>query len=80
MKLWRHNDINQEYERTDEEILLDFFQSQYFKDWSSGKVFNLDRCFFLFITMRDGLDSVIDRVDSDRLIGLLHKDPRRIQQ
>jgi hypothetical protein len=79
MKLWKHNRTDMEYELTDKELIDNFLLSQYFRDWKTGIAFNLDRNFLLWVTMPepDGIDTYIEKEDCDRILNLIHKDPRR---
>lgn len=63
MKLWKENKIDQEYELSHKEIIEGFKKSSYYKRYKNPDDIDLDYALRLYITSKDGLNSIFGKYD-----------------
>jgi hypothetical protein len=68
MKLWKENKLNQEWEKPNEEIANEFIKSKF-----NNETRPTDSQLRLFVTARDGLNSVFEEDEYQELYELVLK-------
>lgn len=74
MKLWKDNRLDREYEMNHDEIYKKFVNDVYFHNWKHGLTrYNLYHSLIMFITCKDGLNSVFESDDFEKLYTYVEK-------
>ena len=74
IKLWKGNRLDREYEIRHDELYDKFISDSYFHNWKHGQTkYNLYHSLIMFITCPDGLNSVFESEDFEKLYNYVEK-------
>ena len=81
MKFWKNNRIDNEFELSFEEVLKRFKESKYYQDYLNIELPHpLVLLLINFITGKDGLSSVFEREEFDKLYDYIYKELEEVEK